>query len=100
MRKQLTAISARQTAKVIALMWLLFTLPFGLLMAVALAFSSAVHKPPLAFALLLPVLYAVFGYLFTLLGTWVYNFVAKRAGGIEFTTVEVEDAQPGASGTR
>ena len=93
MTKQLLSVSPRQTAKVIALLWLAFTLPFVLLIALTFGFSDAPHKPPIGFFLLMPLFYAAFGYLFTLIGAWVYNLVARRVGGIEFTTIEVKDAR-------
>ena len=98
MTKQLLTVSPHQAAKVVALLWLAFTLPFVLLMGLVFSFSDAPQKPPIGFLALMPLFYALFGYLFTLLGAWLYNLIAKRFGGIEFTTVEVKDAQPGAQG--
>jgi hypothetical protein len=37
----------------------------------------------------MPVLYLVIGFIFTLIGSWVYNLVAGQVGGFEFTTAEV-----------
>ena len=34
--------------------------------------------------------YAIFGYIFTALTTWIYNVVAKWTGGVEFTLSEPE----------
>ena len=56
MKKQITSISPFQTAKIIAL------------------------------------LYLIFGFIFTIIGAWVYNLLAKWVGGIEFTTAEIEDS--------
>lgn len=39
------------------------------------------------FALLLPVLYAVMGFIFGVIGAFIYNVIAKWVGGVE---VEVE----------
>ena len=65
------------------------TLPFLLLMLLVPG-----QKPPFisSFLLVMPFFYALFGFLFTLFGAWVYNFIAKHLGGIEFTTQDVEDA--------
>jgi hypothetical protein len=41
------------------------------------------------FFILAPVLYGVMGYLMFGLMCLLYNFVAKRFGGIEFTTKEI-----------
>ena len=38
----------------------------------------------IVFAVLAPFLYGILGFLFGLLGAWVYNVVAKWTGGIEF----------------
>lgn len=38
---------------------------------------------------MMPVLYTVLGFVFTLVGAWVYNLVASYVGGFEFTTLEV-----------
>jgi hypothetical protein len=40
--------------------------------------------------LFIPIFYAISGFLFTLIGAWVYNMLAKRMGGIEYTTQDVE----------
>jgi len=37
---------------------------------------------------LMPLLYTLFGFVFTLVGAWVYNLIAARIGGFEFTTAE------------
>ena len=39
--------------------------------------------------IVMPVMYLVLGFIFTLVGAWVYNLVAGQVGGLEFTTVEV-----------
>ncbi|KXS32373.1 MAG: hypothetical protein ACYCY7_11270 [Gallionella sp.] len=89
MRKQITNISPLQSAKVLAVLYFAISLPLLLLM---LAMPGP--KPPYVSGsmLALPFFYALFGFLFTLFGAWVYNFVAKHLGGIEFTTQNVEEA--------
>ena len=37
------------------------------------------------FYLCSPILYAFMGFIFTALGSWVYNLVARRLGVVEFT---------------
>lgn len=87
MKKQITHISPLQTAKVLAVMYFVIALPFLLLMLVMPG-----PRPPFFSGLLLvmPIFYALFGFLFTLFGAWVYNFVAQRIGGIEFTTRDAD----------
>ena len=70
----------------------LLIIPFFLLMT---AFAS--HMPAqqrigvlafgTGFAIFVPVIYAVLGFIVGVVGAWVYNLVAKWIGGIE---VEVE----------
>ena len=91
MKKQITSISPFQTAKVIALLYLLVSLPIVLLMGVALSFAPGSKAPSMIVLVLMPVLYMVFGFIFTVIGAWLYNLVAKFVGGIEFTTSESEN---------
>jgi len=88
MKKQILSISPFQTAKVMAVLYLIMSLPFVLLMAVTFSFAPG-PKPPMAGMLIfMPVFYTVFGFIFTLIGAWIYNLVARWVGGIEFTTSE------------
>jgi hypothetical protein len=88
-RKQITSISPLQTAKVFAVLYFVIALPFLLMM---LAMPG--QKPPFmsGYLLAIPFFYALFGFVSTLIGAWVYNFVAQYIGGIEFTTQEVVEA--------
>ena len=88
MKKQIVHISQLQTAKVMAILYLVISLPFAVLTAV-LELSQGRGGAGWVMLVAMPILYALFGFLFTLLGAWVYNKVAPRVGGIEFTTVEV-----------
>jgi hypothetical protein len=92
MKKQIVRFSPFQTAKVMALLYLIISLPLVLLMAAS--FSAAPNpKPPIAgMMIFLPVIYMVVGFVFTIIGAWIYNLVAKWVGGIEFTTSETGNA--------
>ncbi len=81
---RLSRISVGHTAKVAGLLYGLMgiiLLPFFLLPAVLGAEDGGF---PVAFGLALPILYGVFGYVFTALGCALYNWVARKVGGIEF----------------
>lgn len=39
----------------------------------------------------MPPLYTVFGFIFTLIGAWIYNLVASKVGGFEYMTAEMGD---------
>ncbi len=89
MKKQLVHVSALQTAKVFAVVYLIVSVPLVVLMALPQMFGAATGMP--WFLLLaMPILYAVCGYVFSLLGAWIYNLVAAQIGGIEFTTREMD----------
>jgi hypothetical protein len=93
--RRIRRIAPLQLGKIMALtygiMGLIFC-PFFLLMTV-----FATHLPNnqrvgimalgTGFALFMPVLYAVMGFVFGVVGAFIYNVIAKWVGGIE---VEVE----------
>lgn len=91
MRKQIIRVSPIQTAKVFAALSFIGSLPFLLFMVIPMMVMSG-EKPPFftPFLLLAPVFYAGFGFVFTVVGAWLYNLVAKYLGGVEFTSVEVD----------
>jgi hypothetical protein len=90
MKKQIVNISKLQTAKVMAVLYLVISLPILLLMLIPMLIAQPEGaRMPLWFLVAMPVLYAVFGFLFTLLGAWIYNGVASLIGGIEFTMAEI-----------
>jgi len=86
MRKQIIRVSPVQTAKVMAALYFVMSIPFILLMAV-------MPSPPGTLSvwhmIIIPLAYLLFGFIFTLIGAWIYNLVAARVGGFEYTTVEV-----------
>jgi hypothetical protein len=88
MKKQISNISPLQTAKVLALLYFFISLPLLVLM---LAMPGS--RPPFmsGFMIVLPIFYALFGFLFTLFGAWMYNLIASRIGGIEVTLQDLPD---------
>ncbi len=97
MNKRLTHVSPLQLGIVLAvvsgLLSLVFVLPMvGIASLVGTLGHQNAGMPPIfagIFCLLLPVFYAVFGFIGGVLGGFIYNLVVKLTGGIEFTT---EDA--------
>ena len=87
MKKQVVNVSVLQSAKVMAVLYFVVSFP----MALILAFSSPVTSQGygLLAMIALPVLYTLFGFIFSIVGAWIYNLVAARVGGFEFTTVEI-----------
>ena len=90
MAQQLRRFSIAQTAKVLGLLYGLMgliILPFFLL---GVMFSPNETGFGVGFVVVLPILYGVFGFIFTAIGCALYNWVASMVGGIE---IEL-DARP------
>lgn len=92
MKKQITNISPVQTAKVMAILYFAISLPLVLLMGLMSLFAPGPRPPMIGVLAVMPFLYLFFGFIFTVVGAWVYNIVAKWVGGIEFTTSQNEDS--------
>jgi hypothetical protein len=89
MKTQIVHISKLQTAKVMAALYLVISIP---LMLFAIA-PSLYTRQPILWAMFwwMPVMYTVMGFVFTFLGSWIYNGIASRIGGIEFTVSQGVD---------
>ena len=90
MKKQIINISPIQTAKVFAVLYFVLSLPLVGFMAISFSFAPG-PKPGFGFLILFPFIYLIFGFIFTALGAWVYNLVAKQIGGIEYTSISTEN---------
>jgi ABC-type multidrug transport system fused ATPase/permease subunit len=89
MKKQITSISAVQTAKVFAVLYFLMSLPFVIMMYLMTSFS---HSPfPAFMVIVMPIAYLLIGFIVTVIGAWVYNVVANWIGGVEYTSDSIED---------
>ena len=88
MKKQVVNVSVLHNAKLMAIIYLVISVPLVVLMAIPMVMQEGFSASLLAIVLM-PVLYTAFGFVFTLFGAWVYNGIAARVGGFEFTTVEV-----------
>lgn len=92
MRKRITRIAPFQLGKVFAVLYAIFSIPIALIMGIAASFAPSEQSMPLAMIVAIPVIYIVFGFLFTALAAWIYNVVAKWTGGVEYVAEEVTDA--------
>jgi hypothetical protein len=93
MRKQVTHLSPHQSAKVVAVLYVVCTLPFALFGVLGLIFGwSTTARFHSAIFIFVPLIYGVIGYILFALFCWVYNHVAQRIGGIEFSVEELPDA--------
>ena len=88
MKKQIVQVSILQSAKVMAALYFVISIPFALLMMIP-AMLSPTPSIGIGMLIMMPIFYTIFGFLFSLLGAWIYNLVAARIGGFEFQTAEV-----------
>jgi hypothetical protein len=88
MKKQIVQVSVLQSAKVIAGIYFVITVPIAALIALFALFGGH-GLAGLMMAIGISLGYALGGFLTSLLGAWIYNLVAARVGGFEFQTVEV-----------
>ena len=88
MKKQIKRVSLVQNAKVVAAIYLVLSLP---ILALTLAFGGLMNQAGASLAAMAAfvVVYVLSGFVFTLIGGWIYNLVASKVGGFEFTTAEV-----------
>lgn len=83
MVQRLSRFSVGQTAKVLGLLYGLMGLIFVPFFLIATMFSSGEESFGIGFALALPILYGLLGFVFTAIGCALYNWVARKVGGIE-----------------
>jgi hypothetical protein len=89
MPQRIRRFGVLQTAKVVAVLYALMGLVFVPILLIVSIFSPSKDVPGPGFALLLPILYGVLGFVFTAISCAIYNFVAGLVGGIE---VELDEA--------
>jgi hypothetical protein len=93
--RRIKSIAPIQLGKMMALTYGVLGLLFCPLFLIASFFASHVQNQQrfgmmafgTGFALLMPVIYGAFGFIFGIIGAFIYNVIAKWIGGIE---VEVE----------
>lgn len=90
MKKQIIHISPIQTAKVLALVYFLLSIPLVASMFTGYFMGPAAPRPSIFILVGMPIMYLIFGFVFTAVGALIYNFATKWIGGIEYTTVDKE----------
>ena len=91
MRKRIRRVAPVQLGKVFAVLYALASIPIVLIMLAANSMGGS-QGMPMWMLLGIPVLYLVFGFIFTAIAAWLYNLVAGWVGGIEYTTEDVSEA--------
>jgi len=94
--KRIVSFSPHKTALTVATIFALISMLF--LIPMIIGFSSMPttdHEgnpisfgPPIGFFIAMPFLYFIFTYIFTIIGTFIYNKIAKYTGGIEVEVVD------------
>ncbi len=90
MKTQIVNFSVRQSSNFVACLYFVVSLPIVLIVA-AYALVKGQGLEVALVSLAVPLVYAVIAYIGTALMVIVYNFVAKRVGGIEFTTSDTAE---------
>lgn len=80
---QIRRFGVGQTAKVVGALYALMGLVFVPIFLIASMVSPNKSGIGAGFALALPIIYGVVGFIFTAIGCAIYNFVAGLVGGIE-----------------
>ena len=83
MRQQLMRLSPVQTAKVMAALYGLMGFVFVPFFYFLMGRAPNANRPGAWFLIVVPLGYALFGFIFVAIGCLVYNFVATFTGGIE-----------------
>ena len=94
MKTHIVRVSVLQSAKVMAVLYFAMSIPLVLLIAIP-AFLAKQAGTGLFMLVLMPVVYMVVGFLFSLLGAWIYNLIAAHIGGFDFVAAPVGDEQGG-----
>ena len=92
MKIQIVNVSVAQSAKVVAVLYTVISLPVLLIMALAGAFQGNLGVVLLA-VVIAPLIYGAITFLFAGLGAWLYNAVARRVGGFEYSIKEMPDTR-------
>ena len=92
MKIRIKNVGIAQCAEMIAGIYFVISLPIvAVILLAAMAAAMAAGKASIGIGglILLPFVYAFFSYLCGLLCAWIYNLVANRIGGFEYTTAEI-----------
>jgi hypothetical protein len=84
MKQQIVRIGPHSAGRVVGLLYL----ALGLFLVEPMLLFLAIEHPQEGwhvFMFAIPLVYAVGGYLFAALSAWIYNLVARLAGGLEIT---------------
>ena len=84
MKQQISRLSPHQNGKVAAVLGAITSLILMVPIFLIGSLAGASEKMPLWSIFILPVIYLIVGYIFTVIGCALYNVVAPMTGGIEY----------------
>jgi hypothetical protein len=90
LRYRIKRFGAHSTASTVAILYFII----GLILVPIVYFAALANptgKLPTIVLILVPVGYAVFGYIITVIMCWLYNMIASWSGGIAMT-LEADEA--------
>lgn len=90
MKIQIVKVSVTQSAKVLAVLYMVMSIPIVVVMAAIGLLGGGVAG--MLAMLLAPLIYGVLAFLGAGLAAWLYNVVAQFVGGLEYSTKEVKEA--------
>lgn len=92
MQYRLKRFGIHPTALIVAILYFVLALVFVPFFYVASRSAAGGSQLPAIVVVIGPLLYGIFGYVFTAIGCWLYNLVASWTGGIALT---LEPDEPG-----
>jgi hypothetical protein len=88
MAQRIRRFGVGQTAKVLGVLYALLGLVFAPFLVIAALFAPDTAGFGIGFAIAIPIVYGVVGFIFTAIGCLIYNLVAGWVGGIEIDVIE------------
>lgn len=89
MKIQIKHVSVLQSGKVFAGIYLVIAVPMVAFLMLMSSFSGEAAAMGIGGAIGMAILYPLLGFISGVIGAWLYNIVAARIGGFEYTTAEV-----------
>jgi hypothetical protein len=90
MKKRVSRISILQSAKMATALYAILGFLYTLIGIPILLFGSQQLKVMAIVYLCMPILMAVFGFIFFVISSAIYNLVARWLGGFEFEITDVQ----------
>lgn len=90
MKKHVASISVLHNAKLATILCFVISLPMACMLTLPMLFRGMLG-PALATLVVYPLLFAAVGFVCMALGAFMYNWVAGKMGGFEYTTADLAE---------